>query len=198
MDKRSPDASAVTSTRASNPIEQPHTMASELQRNYLDPLWRFVRARCDDENAAEDLVAETFASAWRSLAEGQKPRETWPWLVGIAKRKLADLWRLRSRKRHERSWATLPKDEKKRIESFTAGQAEEPELSREAKTLLREALSELRPDLQELLVAHHVEGVSLRELARRNGKSESAIESAMARARRALRSAFRRRKGLLR
>ena len=65
----------------------------------------------------------------------------------------------------------------------------------EAKELLREAMSGLRPEMQELLIRHHVEGVSMKELARRSGKSVAAIESAMARARSALREAFLRRKG---
>jgi RNA polymerase sigma-70 factor (ECF subfamily) len=171
---------------------------SDLRREYLDSVWRFVRARCGgDDGVAEDLVAEIFSAAWRSMAEGHRPRSTWPWLLGIARRRLADFWRARGRKPTELSWGTLPAEERACIEEYLAGRAEEPGLSGETRALLRQALSDLRPEVQELLIAHHVEGVSLRELGRRSRKSESSIESAMARARAALRSAFLRRRGLL-
>ncbi len=44
---------------------------------------------------ADDVVAETFAIAWRRLDE--LPRDVEPWLYGVARRVLAGQWRAQSR-----------------------------------------------------------------------------------------------------
>lgn len=53
------------------------------------------------------------------------------------------------------------------------------------------ALDQLRDDQRSLLVLHHVDGMSVAELAESSGRSVAATESALARARRAFRRVYR-------
>src|SRR6478736_1321939 len=57
----------------------------------------FVR-RCADRATAEDLTSETFLAAMDAARKESPPPMTVPWLIGVARHKLADHYR----RRHER------------------------------------------------------------------------------------------------
>ena len=53
--------------------------------------------RCGDSTTAEDLTSETFLAAVRSLEGGRPAPLDVPWVIGVARHKLADHWRGRAR-----------------------------------------------------------------------------------------------------
>ena len=55
----------------------------------------FVR-RCGDRGTAEDLTSETFLAAMDAARKEAPPPITVPWLIGVARHKLADHYRRRS------------------------------------------------------------------------------------------------------
>src|ERR1700712_3084794 len=55
----------------------------------------FIR-RCGDRGAAEDLTSETFLAAMDAARKEVPPSITVPWLIGVARHKLADHYRRRS------------------------------------------------------------------------------------------------------
>jgi RNA polymerase sigma-70 factor, ECF subfamily len=57
----------------------------------------FVR-RCSDRGTAEDLASETFLAAMDAARKDTPPPMTVPWLLGVARHKLADHYR----RRHDR------------------------------------------------------------------------------------------------
>lgn len=57
---------------------------------------RYLLRRTDDASAAEDLTAETFLVAWRRLDD--VPHDALPWLLGTARRVLANHRRSISRR----------------------------------------------------------------------------------------------------
>ena len=57
----------------------------------------FVR-RCGDRGTAEDLTSETFLAAMDAARKEAPPPMTVPWLIGVARHKLADHYR----RRHDR------------------------------------------------------------------------------------------------
>ncbi|WP_320669707.1 RNA polymerase sigma factor [Patulibacter defluvii] len=61
-----------------------------------DAVWRYVRRRGLNETAAEDVVSEVFAIAWRRRAA--TPPDPGPWLYGIARRVLANHHRAAGRR----------------------------------------------------------------------------------------------------
>ena len=64
--------------------------------NYADYLFHFAVVRINDEDAARDLVQDTFLSALEKINhfEGRSTEKTW--LTAILKNKLADIYRKRS------------------------------------------------------------------------------------------------------
>jgi len=69
---------------------------------YGDKLYRHALARVRNAAVAEDLVQETFVSAWKSR-HSSPPAESEPaWLLGILRNKVADYFRHRSRR--EAAW----------------------------------------------------------------------------------------------
>ncbi len=61
--------------------------------NYADYLYRYAQSRVNDSAVAEDLVQETFLSAWkaRERFEGRSSEKTW--LSSILKNKIIDYYR---------------------------------------------------------------------------------------------------------
>ena len=61
-----------------------------LADRHLNDVWRFARRRCNSADDADDVTAETFAVAWRrhdELPEGDSARL---WLLGTARRVIAN------------------------------------------------------------------------------------------------------------
>lgn len=61
--------------------------------NYADYLYRYAHSRVNDKAVAEDLVQETFLSAWkaRERFEGRSSEKTW--LSSILRNKIIDYYR---------------------------------------------------------------------------------------------------------
>lgn len=75
----------------------PRTDPEEWVKAYADDLFRHAVARVRHREIAEDLVQETFLSAWRSRNRfaGRSSEKTW--LLGILRNKIADYYRSQSR-----------------------------------------------------------------------------------------------------
>src|SRR5258708_11807423 len=67
-----------------------------LLRLYDDALphvYGYLLARCGDAGLAEDLTAESFLAAVQTVRKPGAPDPSIPWLIGVARHKLADHWR---------------------------------------------------------------------------------------------------------
>jgi RNA polymerase sigma-70 factor, ECF subfamily len=62
---------------------------SALFAAHFDDLWRFARRRCASGDAADDVVAQVFAVAWRRRADLPTSAERL-WLFGVARHVLAN------------------------------------------------------------------------------------------------------------
>lgn len=67
-----------------------HAVVEALFASHYDAVMRYARRRTDQLADAEDIVAETFAVAWRRLGDIPAPDERLFWLYGIARRVLAN------------------------------------------------------------------------------------------------------------
>jgi RNA polymerase sigma-70 factor (ECF subfamily) len=64
----------------------------------LPAVYGYLYDRCRDVATAEDLTSETFLAAARAVAGGQPGSAvSIPWMIGVARHKLVDHWRRRSR-----------------------------------------------------------------------------------------------------
>src|SRR5215471_11282439 len=154
----------------------------ERYRNYLTLLARLqISRRLQGKVDAADLVQETLLEAHRNSArfQGTTEKELVSWLRQILAANLADLIRryLVAKRRDVRleRELTLDLDHSSQAlgEGLVAGQSSPSEQAahREQAVLLAEALARLPEHYREVLILHHLEGLSFPEVGRRLGRS---------------------------
>jgi len=65
----------------------------KLYDDALPHVYGYLLARCGDTGLAEDLTAESFLAAVHAVRKPGAPDPSIPWLIGVARHKLADHWR---------------------------------------------------------------------------------------------------------
>jgi len=66
---------------------------NRLVAEHGPPLYRMAYRMVGDRQEAEDLVQETFRSAWKSRARFRAEGGARAWLVSILRRRVVDYWR---------------------------------------------------------------------------------------------------------
>ena len=69
----------------------------KLYDDALPHVYGYLLARCGDAGLAEDLAAESFLAAVHAVRKPGAPDPSIPWLIGVARHKLADHWRRQAR-----------------------------------------------------------------------------------------------------
>lgn len=164
------------------PTQTAALTATYLHEQYLGTIFRYVSRRIPQRQDAEDVTAEVFAAAFQALPRFRGQIRVELWLLGIARRKVADAMRHKYRRR-ELLTADLP-------EHFAGlGDSRDPQsdLERaEARQKVRELVARLKPDQQEALLLQHVERLSITDIALVMERSPAAVNSLLQRARAAL------------
>lgn len=146
---------------------------ARIYDSFFEPVYRFIRWRVEDPAEAEDLTSEVFLKFLTSLRGEQAPRDSLRgWLFRVARNVLYDHYRSVSR--------VGPLDE-------TLPLAAETDLDGDLQSALdarrvRQALTMLAPDQQEVLILRFGQMMSLQDTAESMGKSVSAIKSLQFRA----------------
>ena len=157
---------------------------TELQERYADAVYGYVALRLGAGVEAEDATAETFMAAFtrvhvcpnrEGITQDNDPARAY--LIGIARRKVADTLRLRERRQETVLCETL----------FTEAEQERGLLAAEASGQLQKILAALRPDYREALLLKYVEGRSLAEIGLVLGRSSAQVGSLLQQAREAAR-----------
>ncbi|MCU0478849.1 MAG: RNA polymerase sigma factor [Chloroflexi bacterium] len=151
--------------------------------NALPRLYGYLLHRCRGDAAlAEDLTQTAFAEALRRRNAYDGRSDPVTWLIGIARHKLVD--HFRAEEREERRRLSLV------VNDLVLDQENGAWRDADERELLTEALGRLTAMQRAVLILHYADGLPVREVAREIGKSESATESLMTRARSALREAY--------
>ena len=154
--------------------------ADALHQRYLADVFSYVARRVPDRQEAEDVTAEVFAAAFVALPRRKGLNGPYPWLLGIARRKIADALRRRGRDEGRTSALT---------EETPASSSDQPEAAiarQERASQIREMLTTLPEDQREALLLHYVEGLPQAEVAAVLGRSPAAVNSLLQRARAAV------------
>jgi RNA polymerase sigma factor (sigma-70 family) len=162
------------------------TALEALYQQYLPSVWRFAFAQLSGNTAgAEDVVSETFLAAVRQIA-GLAPEggSVGGWLIGIARHKVQDL-----RRRAARMRTTLDEN----LGAAPLSSEDDPPAALEAAEM-RQCVGAIMDGLADeertVLEWKYIEDLSVREIARRLGRTEKAVEASLYRARQAFRAAF--------
>ncbi len=148
-----------------------------LYRRHAPQLFGVLYGRCGDRHVAEELLAQTFENAAAHFTSGRGDEVTGAWLMTVAKRRLVDHWRRRTRGRDLVTRLAGHLDER-------SDDHIDPELWA--------AVDSLAPNQRAVLVLRYVDDWSVDEIADGLDLSYPAAESLLARARRSLRVALER------
>jgi RNA polymerase sigma-70 factor, ECF subfamily len=149
----------------------------ELYDVLLPEVYGYLLDRSGDRGVAEDLTSETFLAVVRAEARPDPAPLSAPWIVGIARHKLADHWRRRGREHRFLAQAEVEAE----VDPWDATVDE---------LLTRSILDRLDPDHRAALTFRYLDGLPVPEVAALLGRSVHATESLLVRARDAFRRAY--------
>jgi RNA polymerase sigma-70 factor (ECF subfamily) len=154
----------------------------DLYEHYFELVYAYAARRVRDRNEAEDLTAEVFHRALRSL-----PRFKWTgapfaaWLFRIASNMIAD--------RAQRVARERTVNDEDALETQPQPQQIDLEESERSATLFR-SVDQLAEDQRRVLIMRFAEEKSIREIANAMGRSEGAVKQLQFRALEKLRKEF--------
>jgi RNA polymerase sigma-70 factor (ECF subfamily) len=149
----------------------------ELYDEALPHVYGYLLARCRDVPLAEDLTAETFLAAVTAVRRPDTPVPSVPWLIGVARHKLADHWR-----RLER--------EERGLRLLDGAEADDPWDEAIDAIRAHTVLDELGPHHRAALTLRYLDGLPVPEVAGCLGRTVHATEALLVRARAAFRRSY--------
>jgi RNA polymerase sigma-70 factor (ECF subfamily) len=143
----------------------------------LPDVYGYLLSRCGNAVLAEDLTAETFLAAVAAVRSRTSVLNV-AWLIGIARHKLVDHWRAQSREQRQlrAAYDTACEDDPwdERLDALRAQQT----------------LESLAPQHRAALVLRYLDDLSVPQVATELGRTRSATEMLIVRARAAFRRAY--------
>ena len=151
----------------------------ELYDDALPHVYGYLLARCGDVGLAEDLTADAFLAAVHAVRKPGAPEPSVPWLIGVARHKLADHWR-----RVEREERGL------RLLDHAPAGADDPWETEVDRIRALEVLSQLGAHHRAALTLRYLDGLPVPEVARHLDRTVHATEALLTRARAAFRRIY--------
>jgi RNA polymerase sigma-70 factor (ECF subfamily) len=155
-----------------------------LYERYLPSVWRYVYSQLRGHDAASrDVVSETFLAMAQNIGRlDAASTNVACWLSGVARNKLADYWR-----------RFAPQAAGQDMES--PGREIDPVVAMDASEI-RQAVGQAMDRLDDperiALEWKYIDGLTVREIAQRLGRTEKATEGILYRARAAFRAQYQR------
>ena len=155
-------------------------------RAALDTLYRVhagwltarLSRRCGEPELVDTALQDTFLAVWKSAKKYKRQGDVGAWIWGIAVRRLID----QMRQRKPTPMDVLP------IRATSTASAEEQLLDVAVGGELGAAFADLEPELQQVLVATAVDGLSTKEAADLLGIPQGTVKTRLMRARERMRA----------
>ena len=164
---------------------------AEIVRCYQRAVYRVAYGLTRNASDADDLAQETFLRAWQALGRFRVGEPLYPWLSRIAVNLSFSLHRHRRRRPEESIEPLVEAGRQWGVQDDPADRAERNEHGRQ----LREAMAELKPEHQTVLVLRAVEDLPYDEIARVLNVPVGTVMSRLSRARVELKQRLRARTG---
>jgi RNA polymerase sigma-70 factor, ECF subfamily len=156
--------------------QQDPSRFAELYEKNFHRVYAFVARRVRDRDEAEDVTAEVFHEALRSLGRFQwRGAPFAAWLLRIAGNTLADRWQ------HAARNGKISAEDLAETDISTQPEAE-------SRAMLYQLVDRLPPDQRLVILRRFVDQRNTREIAHELGRSEGAIKQLQFRALETLRS----------
>lgn len=149
----------------------------------LPRVYAFVASRCGGPGPlAEELTQQTFVEALRRRENFDGRSDVVTWLCAISRHKLADHFRRLEREERRRMRLV--------VKEITPPGDDDAWHASDERDAIQRAVRGLPAAQRAALIFRHLDGLSVREIAGMLGRSESAVESLLARARENFRNAY--------
>ena len=155
-----------------------HQAFHALVDRHAKALFRIALSLSASRADAEDLVQETFAGAFKSLARFDGRASVRTWLTRILMRRAADAWRSGRRMR-----GSISLDDEAGEPVNPARAASSPSVAVDRKLDVHMMLQRLAPEHRQVLVLREMHGLSYAEMAQTLGVPQGTVESRLHRAR---------------
>ena len=156
----------------------------DLYDDALPEVYGYVVRRVGSDIVAEDVTAEAFVSAMDTIKRGVVVEPSIPWLIGVARHKVADHWRRQAR-------------DDRRVEAASSAAAvlDDPGGADTWNEVLdaqvaHETLAGLSPVNRAVLSLRYLDGLPVGEVAHLLGRTVGATEALLTRAKAAFRAAY--------
>jgi RNA polymerase sigma-70 factor (ECF subfamily) len=153
----------------------------QLYRRHATWLIPRLESRCGDSDLVDLALQDTFVSVWKSADKYRGDGQVGAWLWGIAVRRLID--QLRKRKP-----TPVPPEVIRRYDR--AMTFEDALIDDGTHGPLGAALRSLEPELQTVLIATAIDGLSTKEAARAIGIPQGTVKTRLMRARKKMQEAL--------
>jgi len=155
---------------------QPNDAFAELYRRHVDRVYRYLLARTGNIHDAQDITSQTFLAALEGI-QRYRGEATFPaWLLGIARRKLADHYR-----NHYEHGVTLSLDDAENVPQLLPHPDDVVSDHLQLERVLS-ALRALPPERAEALTLHIYGELSVAEVSLIMDKSDAAVRMLIHRA----------------
>jgi RNA polymerase sigma-70 factor, ECF subfamily len=151
----------------------------ELYDDALPHVYGYLLARCGDASLAEELTAESFLAAVHAVRKPGATDPSVPWLIGVARHKLADHWRRVGRE--QRGLHLLDSE---------AARVDDPWPTVVDRLRAREVLGRLGAHHRAALTLRYLDGLPVPDVARHLDRTVHATEALLVRARAAFRRIY--------
>lgn len=153
---------------------------SKIYNKHIDKIFRYVYLKVSSREIAEDLCSETFLRGWNAFQNQEaKIENPQAFLYQIARNLIADHYRQNSQFKTVSAEQLQVSDPRSDLE-------EEVILGSDINNV-RQALSLLKKDYQDVIVWHYLDELSIKEVAEIMEKSEQAVRVTLHRALKSLR-----------
>ncbi|MFW0783334.1 RNA polymerase sigma factor [Gordonia sp. CPCC 206044] len=142
----------------------------------LPAVYGYLLRRCSDRRVAEDVTSETFLAAMDTVRRDGTARPTTPWLIGVARHKLADHWR---------SMQRTPEP----VEEIPEPADDDWDVLLD-RMVAHHTLAQLSPTHRAVLTLRYVDDLPVGDCAAVLDRTVGATEALLTRAKRAFRAAY--------
>jgi RNA polymerase sigma-70 factor (ECF subfamily) len=147
---------------------------AQVHEQYYDSIYRYMTYRVNDLQTAEDLTSEVFIRFLHAIQQRNAPQNTIRgWLFGAASLILKEHYRKKKRTQFTELKETLPGDTVEPTEKLEA---------QENKEALRQAMTNLTEEQQQVLALRFGYEMPVRDVAETMNKSEGSVKMLQMRA----------------
>lgn len=150
---------------------------SKIYDEYIDRIYRFVYIKVSSPQIAEDIASEVFSRCWEYYKANtiDNPQA---FLYQTARNLVVDHYREKGRTNIvSAEYAVLPDPYDMKEKAHNSSDI----------AIIKQAITKLSDDYQEVLVCHYIEDLPISEIAKITGKTEGAVRVTLHRAIKALR-----------